>query len=263
MCTVWSSIFLTVLPLTAAAKLDGLLGTLGARSKVNTTSSAVNGAAVVPGDALAQLELPHGIVDDLPALGEAGHQPLLLVGLDQALEHVAEDRVVGGEIVVVRVHGGGLGREPDLEILRLGPGGEQAEGEGENDNPHRHHDRPLSNCEFRPDACTEFSPMQSIRGILLPPAASAGCRGSGGGEWPRFSTAASTATPSSPTSRPSSAIESPTSDVAGVNRVLDVDRRLVCGHRCGDRALARSTIASATCCACAAIPSATSPAYWC
>ena len=43
MWTVWSSIFLTFLSLTAAAKLEGLLGTFGARSKVNTTSSAVNG----------------------------------------------------------------------------------------------------------------------------------------------------------------------------------------------------------------------------
>ena len=43
MRTVWSSTLVTVLPLTPAAKLDGLLGTLGARWKVNTTSSAVNG----------------------------------------------------------------------------------------------------------------------------------------------------------------------------------------------------------------------------
>ena len=43
MRTVWSSTLVTVLPLTPEAKLDGLFGTLGARSKVKITSSAVNG----------------------------------------------------------------------------------------------------------------------------------------------------------------------------------------------------------------------------
>ena len=42
-CTVRSSTFFSVLPLIAEAKLEGLLGTLAARSNVNATSSAVNG----------------------------------------------------------------------------------------------------------------------------------------------------------------------------------------------------------------------------
>ena len=41
--SVRSSTFFNVLPLIVAAKPDGLFGTFGARSKVNMTSSTVNG----------------------------------------------------------------------------------------------------------------------------------------------------------------------------------------------------------------------------
>ena len=73
--------------------------------------------AVVEPDALAQLELPGGVVEGLPALGEVGLELLLGVLLDQRLEDVRAHRVVRAEVVVVGVHRARLRRETDGQLV--------------------------------------------------------------------------------------------------------------------------------------------------
>ena len=97
---------------------DGLFGTLPARAEGEHDVVGRERRAVVPFDALAELELPGRVVDGLPALGEAWNEVLLLVVLDQPLEHMAEKRIVRRQIVVVRIHGRRLGRKTDAQILR-------------------------------------------------------------------------------------------------------------------------------------------------
>ena len=58
-------------------------------------------------------------------------------------------------------------------------------------------------------------------------------------------------------------IESPTSDKAGVNRVLDVIAGWFEGTGARCERFKTDDDGSATCCACAAIPGATSRASWC
>ena len=68
-------------------------------------------------DARPQLEFPGGVVDVAPGQREARYDRLVLVLVRQPIEDVPQQRVVGGQIVKVRVHGRGLGRQPDLELL--------------------------------------------------------------------------------------------------------------------------------------------------
>src|SRR5262249_33597722 len=70
-------------------------------------------------DAGAQLEFPGGLVDAAPAEREARLQRLVFVLVDQAVKDMAQQRVVGREVVEVRIHGRRLGRQPDLELLTL------------------------------------------------------------------------------------------------------------------------------------------------
>ena len=58
-------------------------------------------------------------------------------------------------------------------------------------------------------------------------------------------------------------IESPTSDAAGVNRVLDTIAGWFEGTGAASSASRPTTTGSATCCASAAIPGATSRVSWC
>ncbi len=82
----------------------------------------VGGEVVAVGElhARPQLELPGRVVEGAPRHGEARLHQLVLVLVGQPVEDVLEQRVVGREIVEVRVHRRGLGREPDLEFLRAG-----------------------------------------------------------------------------------------------------------------------------------------------
>jgi hypothetical protein len=81
------------------------------RPKENTTSSAVNGRAVVELDALAQVEAPLRVGDLLPARREARLGLVLLVVARQPFVGVLHHRVGGGVVLRVRV-------ERDHVVLR-------------------------------------------------------------------------------------------------------------------------------------------------
>jgi hypothetical protein len=105
---------------TKVTKEDGLLGTLGARLKREHHVVRGEGRAVVELHVLAQLEFPGEVVDRLPRRREAGHELLVGVALDERLEDVQQQRVVGREVVVVRVDRGDRGLQPDRHLALLG-----------------------------------------------------------------------------------------------------------------------------------------------
>jgi hypothetical protein len=74
--------------------------------------------AVVEAHVFAQLEFPGRRVDRLPGLGEVRGQALALVLPHQAVEDVAEQRVVRRQVVIMRVHRRRLGSEADPQLLR-------------------------------------------------------------------------------------------------------------------------------------------------
>jgi hypothetical protein len=74
------------------------------------------GRAVVEPHALAQPELPGGVVHCAPRLGEAGLDPAARVLHHQRVEYVRADVVVGREVVEVRIHGRYVAAEGDAEI---------------------------------------------------------------------------------------------------------------------------------------------------
>src|SRR3546814_2627865 len=71
-----------------------------------------------------------GIVERFIGDGEPRGEPLVLVGQQQRLEHVAPHGVVRAEVVVVRVERRRLGRDSNGQLLRGGRRG-QHRGEGD------------------------------------------------------------------------------------------------------------------------------------
>ena len=139
--------------------------------------------------------------------------------LDQALEDVAEDGVVGSQVVIVRVHRRGLGRQPDLEFL--------AEAAAANSTCRRQ--SPELAAQTMPISSAMTRSVRYLHGSSTP---CNRCRICAPCSFRRLRAGRSNDVVSSIADRqqrhprrhraPSSRIESPTSDPAGVNRVLDV-----------------------------------------
>ena len=88
--------------------------------------------AVMELHALAQRELPGGVVESLPRGGQPGHGVLLLVHVHQGVENVARHGIVGTEVVEVRIHRGGLGANADGQFA-CGGGAAQQGGQHDRD----------------------------------------------------------------------------------------------------------------------------------
>ncbi|MNT20631.1 hypothetical protein D3C72_1559460 [compost metagenome] len=91
--------------------------------------------AVVELHALADLEFPGEVVDQLPGLSQAGDDAAVRVHLDQRVEHVLRHVDIGEQVVEVRIHRGRRRTHGQFEVRGLGGAGErQAKGPG-----YRHH----------------------------------------------------------------------------------------------------------------------------
>ena len=64
----------------------------------------------MPFHALAKLELPREIINRFPRYGERRFDLLFWAELDQRIEKVTSKRIVGAEVVKVRIDGRRLGR---------------------------------------------------------------------------------------------------------------------------------------------------------
>ena len=83
----------------------------------------------------AQFEFPREIIKRFPRCREPRHQFLIVVALDERIEDMQHHRIVGRQIVEVRIHRRDRRLQADVDVARLGFGA----GEGRGETQERRH----------------------------------------------------------------------------------------------------------------------------